>query len=114
MVSVSFVPDRGDIVFIDCDPQRGREQTKRRPALVLTDRVYNDSARLCVVCPITSVVKGYPFEVPIPPGGKVGGVVLADQLRSFDWKARRAKWEERAPAGLVDEVLDRIADLLEM
>lgn len=108
-----FVPDRGDIVWIDTQPQAGHEQSGRRPALVLSPAAYNDKASLALLCPITSQVKGYPFEVALPPRAKVSGVVLADQVRSLDWRARSATSAGRASAEVVTDVLAKLAVLLE-
>lgn len=107
-----YVPDRGDLIWLSFDPQAGREQAGRRPALVLSPSAYNGRIRLALACPITSQVKGYPFEVQLPSGLPVTGVVLADHLRSIDWLARRADPIGVAPASVVDEVLDRLAPLL--
>ncbi|MEO8726229.1 MAG: endoribonuclease MazF [Acidobacteriaceae bacterium] len=84
-----YIPDGGDIVWLDFDPQAGHEQAGRRPALVLSPAGYNSRAGLAVTCPITSRVKGYPFEVPVN-AGEIQGVVLADQVRSLDWRVRNA------------------------
>ena len=108
----SYVPDRGDLVWLSFDPQAGREQAGRRPALVLSPAAYNGRTRLALVCPITSQVKGYPFEVQLPPGLPITGVVLADHLWSIDWQARRADPIGVAPASVVDEVLERLSSLL--
>src|SRR5438874_9374965 len=86
----SYCPDAGDVVDVNFDPQEGREQPGRRPALVLTPRDYNRRVQLCVLCPITRQKKGYPFEVPIPAGYAVTGVVLADQVKSISWESRKA------------------------
>lgn len=88
----SYVPDRGDIVRLDFTPQSGHEQAGRRPALVLSPLSYNRAAGLMLCCPVTSQVKGYPFEVALCPEGtsKVTGVVLCDQIRSLDWQHRKA------------------------
>lgn len=107
-----YVPETGDLVWLDFSPQAGREQAGRRPALVLTSAAYNDRAGLVVACPITSHSKGYPFEVALPPGLSVGGVILTDHLRSMDWRLRRAEAAGRAPKHLMKEVRDRIAVLL--
>ncbi len=80
-----YVPKKGDVVWIDFNPQSGREQAGRRPALVISSTMYNRRVRLALVCPITTKVKGYAFEVPIPEGLAVSGVVLADQAKSLDW-----------------------------
>src|ERR1700757_1536595 len=85
-----YVPERGDAVWITLDPQAGHEQAGRRPALVLSPSAYNGRVGLGLFCPITSQVKGYPFEVPLPDGSPVTGVVGADQVKSLDWRARKA------------------------
>lgn len=93
-----YVPERGDAIWLSLNPQAGREQASRRPALVLSPASYNRRVGLCVVCPITSQIKGYPFEVEIPEGMGVSGVVLADQVRSVDWREREAKFIATLPA----------------
>jgi mRNA interferase MazF len=108
-----YVPDTGDIVFMDFDPQVGREQAKRRPALILTDLRYNRASRLAVVCPLTSKVKPYPFSLPIPVGG-VEGAALVDQLKSMDWSGRGAEFHSKAPASMMLKVRQYIAVLLEI
>lgn len=105
-------PDRGDLVWIDFDPQAGREQAGRRPALVVTPRAYHQVAPYAIVCPITSTVKGYPFEVALPIGLPIGGVVLADQVKSIDRRVRRIEPIAKAPLAVVDEVVARILPLL--
>ena len=112
MVSRAYVPDTGDLIWLTFDPQAGHEQGGRRPALVLSPREYNAKARLALACPITSQVKGYPFEVAIPPGGKIAGVVLADHVKNLDWKARNAAFDSKAPAAVVIEVRERLRPLL--
>jgi mRNA interferase MazF len=97
-------PDRGDLVWVDFDPQAGREQAGRRPALVLSALAYNRRAGLAVMCPITSRRKGYPFEVSLPDGLPLGGVVLVDHVRSLDWRVRRASVEGRVPAAVLGQV----------
>ena len=106
-----YVPDAGDIVFMDFDPQVGREQAKRRPALILTDVRYNRASGLAVVCPLTSKVRPYPFTLPISVGG-VDGAVLVDQLKSMDWSGRRAEFHSKAPASMLPKVRQYIAVLL--
>ena len=88
----AFVPERGDIVWLTFDPQAGHEQAGRRPAVVLSPSIYNARAGLAIFAPITSQVKGYPFEAPVPDGLPVEGVVLSDQARSLDWRSRRAEF----------------------
>lgn len=110
---MSFVPERGDVVWLDFNPQAGHEQAGRRPVLVLSPASYNGKLGLAIVCPITSRVKGYPFEVPIPPGLAVSGVVLADQVKNADWQARNAQWLCALPAATVGEVLRQLAKLFQ-
>jgi len=106
-----YVPEAGDIVMLDFDPQVGREQAKRRPALVLTDQRYNRASGLAVVCPLTSKRKPYPFALPITVD-EVEGAVLVDQLKSLDWLGRSAKFHSKAEPGLVNKVRQYIAVLL--
>ena len=112
MVGERYAPDSGDIAWLAFSPQAGREQAGRRPALVLSPRIYNRKTGLALFCPITSKVKGYPFEVSLPPRGTVTGVVLADQVRSLDWRARRATFACRVSAKTLGEVLARVETLL--
>src|SRR5277367_6899980 len=106
-----FVPEAGDIVTMNFDPQVGREQAKRRPALVLTDQRYNRASGLAIVCPLTSKRKPYPFALPITVD-QVEGAVLVDQLKSMDWAGRKAKFHSTAEPGFVDKVRQYIAVLL--
>ena len=108
-----YVPDTGDIVFMDFDHQVGREQAKRRPALILTDLRYNRASGLAVVCPLTSKRKPYPFSLPITVGG-VEGAVLVDQLKSMDWSGRGAEFHSKAPASTITKVRQYIAVLLQI
>jgi mRNA interferase MazF len=98
-----YVPDAGDIVWLDFDPQAGREQGRRRPALVLTDRSYNGASGLVVVCPLTSKRKPYPFSLPVVID-KVEGAVLVDHLKSVDWKVRAVKFHSKADPALLSRV----------
>ena len=109
---MSYVPERGDLVWLDFTPQVGREQAGRRPALVLSHGLYNGRAGLAVVCPITSQVKGYPFEVALPAGLPIHGVVLADQARSLDWRGRQAEFIARLPDERLEEVVAKLAALV--
>lgn len=108
-----YVPDRGDVVWITLRPQAGHEQIGRRPAMVVSPRAYNGKVGLALFCPITSQVKGYPFEVALPPGLSVNGVVLADQVKSLDWRARKAEIACRLPADAISEVVGKLSALLE-
>jgi mRNA interferase MazF len=112
VVKRDFVPDAGDLIWLTFDPQAGREQAGRRPALVLSPRNYNARSGLSLACPVTSQVKGYPFEVPLPEGSGVSGVILADQLKSIDWKVRRAERCAPCPGEVLDEVRAKLAALL--
>jgi mRNA interferase MazF len=109
---MAYCPDAGDIVWINFDPQKGTEQWGRRPALVLSPRAYNQRSRLCVLCPITNHVKGYPFEVRLPAGPKVTGAVLADQVKSQSWDRRDAELIEAAPQAVLAATRGLIKALL--
>jgi mRNA interferase MazF len=106
------VPDRGDIILMDFHPQKGREQSGRRPALVLSRRSYNTKARLAVLCPITSKTKGYYFEVPLPSGLKTKGVIMVDQIKSMDWTERQLRIIERVPSTVHQNILEKLTDLI--
>lgn len=107
-----FVPDRGDIVWLDFSPSTGHEHTGRRPAITLSPLKYNRLTGLGLFCPITSKEKGYPFEVLLPKTPQVAGIVLADQIRSLDWRARRAALIHRAPNSVTEEILEKVRTLL--
>jgi mRNA interferase MazF len=109
-----YCPNMGDLVWINFDPQEGREQWGRRPALVLTPRNYNQRSRLCVLCPITNQAKGYPFEVPIPRGHRVTGVILADQMKSQSWEIREAEFIAAAPPEVLVHTRALIKALLQI
>ena len=109
---MAYTPNRGDAIWITLNPQAGHEQAGRRPALVLSPAAYNHKAGLVVACPITSQVKGYPFEVAVPAGLQISGVILSDQVKSLDWKARQAELICKLPAPTVDEVLQKLNTLL--
>ena len=106
-----YIPDTGDIVWLDFDPQAGREQGRRRPALVLTDSAYNRASGLFVVCPRTSKRKPYPFSLPVVVE-KIEGAVLVDHLKSMDWNVRAVKFHSKADPALVSRVRGYIAVLL--
>jgi mRNA interferase MazF len=111
VVRPAAAPERGDLVWLSFSPQAGREQADRRPALVLTPAAFNGRVGLAFVCPVTSRVKGYPFEVGLR-AGEISGVVLVDQLRSLDWRARQAEPAGKAPAAVMTEVLAKLQPLL--
>jgi len=108
----AYVPDRGDVVRVDLDPARGHEQTKWRPALVLSPKVYNRKTSMMLVCPVTSQKKGYPFEVPVSMA-QVEGVVLADQVRALDWSVRGVQYIGRADGAVLAEVQAKLTALIE-
>ena len=108
----AFVPEAGDFVWLTFDLQAGREQAGRRPALVLSPRMYNAKSGLAIACPITNQAKGYPFEVAVPPGSGATGVILADHVKSVDWKARRAERLGHCTNEVIEEVRARLAPLM--
>jgi mRNA interferase MazF len=107
-----WTPQPGDLIKLNFDPQSGHEQSGWRPALVISESVYNARAGLVLVCPITNQVKHYPFEVPLPDGCAIQGVVLADQIKSIDFRARKARHIEAAPQGVLDAVRAYVALLI--
>jgi mRNA interferase MazF len=112
--SGDYCPDAGDLVWIDLDPTRGHEQSGHRPAIVLTPREYNVRSGLCIMCPITSRARGYPFEVALSQAHAISGVILADQVRSVSWEKRYVKMAGAASIELLDEVRERLAVLLQI
>ena len=106
------VPDTGDLIWLSFTPQAGREQAGRRPGLVLSPRSYNAKVRLCLVCPVTHHAKGYAFEVALPDGLPVRGVVLADHIKSADWQERGSDHIARVPVEVLDEVRAKLRPLL--
>jgi mRNA interferase MazF len=112
VVKAVLVPEAGDLVWLTFDPQAGREQAGRRPVLILSPKTYNARSGLALACPITNRAKGYPFEVPVPAGRGVTGVILADHVKSIDWKARRAEKLGRCTAEVFEDVRARLAPLL--
>jgi len=112
VVRGAYVPETGDIIWLTFDPQAGREQAGRRPALVLSPRAYNAKAGVALVCPITYQAKGYPFEVAVPGGHGATGVILADHIKSADWRVRQAEELGQCPADVIEEVRARLAPLL--
>jgi len=108
----SYVPDRGDLVWLEFDPQAGHEQAGKRPALVLSPKRYNRLSGLMLCCPMTTRVKGYPFEVALTDERGVASVVLSDQVKSLDWRARKASRKATAPAAVLQEALAKLGTLL--
>jgi mRNA interferase MazF len=109
----TYTPERGDIIWLVFDPQAGHEQAGRRPAMVISPIDYNGKIGLALVCPITSQVNGYPFEVVLPDGLPVSGVVLADQLKSLDWRVREAKYICKLPQAVIEDTIAKIITLIE-
>lgn len=107
-----YVPDAGDLVWLTFDPQAGSEHAGRRPALIVTPRAYNQAAGLAIACPITSRIKGYPFEVPLGTDALVSGVVLADHVKSLDWRARKAVLIGEIPDSVLADVRAKLKPLL--
>ena len=109
---MAYVPDRGDAIWLNFTPQAGHEQAGHRPALVLSPESYNQKAGLALLCPITSQEKGYPFEVSLSNADEVHGVVLADQVKSLDWREREAEFIEAVPEAVTREVISKVQALL--
>lgn len=107
-----YVPAQGDFVTLSFDPQAGHEQKGRRPALVISKQIFNDRTGLAFVCPITSTDRGYPFHARIPAGQPVRGVVMVDQTRAVDYKARKIQFRSRAPEDLLIEVLSLLEPII--
>jgi mRNA interferase MazF len=110
----SYLPNRGDVVWISLNPQTGHEQAGRRPAVVVSPLAYNRKVGLALLCPVTSQIKGYPFEVIIPQGLKLSGAVLSDQVKSLDWRARRAELICTLPKDTIDEVVQKLSTLVSL
>ncbi len=111
MVNNRYIPDRGDIVWLNFSPQKGHEQAGLRPALILSSKSYNRNSRLMLACPITSKIKHYPFEVHIK-AKKIDGVVLADQVKSLDWSVRNVSFVEKASYEVIQQTQEFIETLL--
>ena len=113
VINTGYVPSRGDIVWLEFNPQAGSEQAGRRPALVISPKAYNQKVGLSLFCPITSKVKGYPFEVPITDNPKISGVILCDQIKSLDWHNRKAKFICKLPEDILQDALAKIKLLID-
>lgn len=112
-MGAAAAPARGDVVWLEFNPRAGSEQAGDRPALVVSPQSYNRKVGLALVCPITSRVKGYPFEVELPPGLETKGAILCDQLKSLDWRARHATRFGSVPGAVMAEVTARILALVD-
>ena len=110
---MAYVPERGDVVWLNFNPQAGHEQAGKRPAFVLSPATYNRKVGLALLCPVTSKIKGYPFEVNVPEGLAVTGTILSDQIKSLDWQARNADFICKMPNAVTEQVLEKAATLLE-
>jgi len=111
MVKAQYIPERGDVVWVDLDPTKGHEQNGVRPAFVVSSKLYNTKTGLALMCPVTSLAKGYSFEVELC-FTKTLGVILSDHIRSIDWRARNVRYIERVPVAIVDEVEGKLRALI--
>jgi len=102
------VPSRGDVVWLSFNPQSGHEQSGHRPAIVISPKEYNEKVGLAISCPITSIIKNYPFEVKIIIKDLINGAILADQLKSLDWEKREAKYIAKAPKRILDDTIEKL------
>jgi mRNA interferase MazF len=109
---MSYVPERGDIVWLNFNPQAGHEQSGRRPALVISPVAYNQKVGLAIFCPVTNQEKGYPFEVKLPKNLKAKGVILSDQMKSLDWRKRDVEFICRVSEEVLEEVFEKIETLI--
>ena len=114
MVTSDYCPERGDIVWLDFDPQSGYEQKGRRSAIVISPKIYNSKSGLALFCPITNQIKGYPFEVMLPSNLPVTGVVISDQVKSLDWKVRNAEFIVTAPRNVLNEAINKFSTLVKV
>ena len=112
-MSSPYVPERGDVVWLSFNPQAGHEQSGHRPAVVISPRTYNRRVGLALFCPVTSQVKGYPFEVVLPAGLGLEGAILSDQVKSLDWRVRKARRICVLPAEILEETIARILALVD-
>ena len=112
MTRRGYIPERGDVVWMMFGAQAGHEQSGRRPGVVMSPSIYNGKTGMALCCPITSHVKGYPFEVLVPGGLKISGVILSDHIRNIDWKTRRAEFLCKLPEKALEDVIEKILSLL--
>ena len=114
MSKAEYCPERGDIIWLNFNPQSGHEQKGKRPAIVLSPMQYNSKVGLAVICPITNQIKNYPFEVQLPEKLKITGVILSDQIKSLDWKIRNAEFIAKVPASIVEETINKFSTLIDL
>ena len=107
-----YSPERGDIIWLNFNPQAGHEQAGCRPAVVISPAAYNDKVGLAICCPVTKQIKGYPFEVVLSADMQTSGAVLSDQVKCLDWKRRKAKFVEKCPSGMLQEILAKLNTLV--
>ena len=112
MIRREYVPERGDVVWMTFIPQAGHEQSGRRPAVVISSSIYNGRTGMALCCPVTGQVKGYPFEVLVPPELKIKGAILADHIRNIDWRARRTKYICQLHESVMDEITGKLIALI--
>lgn len=110
----AYIPERGDLVWLQFNPQSGHEQAGRRPALVISPKAYNGKVGLALMCPVTSKAKGYPFEVSLPQNLTIEGVILSDQIKSLDWQTRQASFICQVPAETLREIIEKIEVLISL
>ena len=103
-----YIPKKGDLITLSFDPQTGHEQKGRRPALVVSNDLFNRHTGLAIVCPVTNTDRGFPFHLAVPPASSLTGFVMVEQVKSVDYAMRRAKFVERAPREFVDDILNLI------
>jgi mRNA interferase MazF len=101
----AYVPDKGDFITLSFDPQAGHEQKGRRPALVISNYLFNQATGLAIACPITNTDRKIPFHLPVPSASSLTGFVMVEQVKSIDYRARQAKFVEKAPSELVEDVI---------
>lgn len=112
MVKQQYIPDKGDVIWLEFNPQAGHEQSGLRPALVVSPASYNGAVGLALMCPITSKIKGYPFEVLLPKKSKVHGAILSDQIKSLDWRICKAKFIEKVSPHILEETLEKVKTII--
>ncbi len=109
-----YCPERGDLIWIDFNPQKGHEQKGRRPALVISPAKYNCKVGLAVLLPITRTIKNYPFKLALPEGSQVEGVIITDQIKSLDWRSRNAEFIDKLPEPLLRDAINMFSTLIKI